>query len=392
MYLTPQGKKQFQVGAVIVGLLAVAIAALLLMPPLEPPVPVSGQVAAALGGRPAYAFSFPETPTAALERPVSVLVSGDSVYVVDSTAGLVRVFDERGQERSAIGSGTLEVPVYIARDAARGLVYVTDRQKRVVFAFTDDGTPAGTISPRAVGATASAEPTSWAPLGIDVAEDGLIYVTDISGRHRVLVLESDGTVVREIGGERAAQSGSGVSVVLEYPNAVDVFEDEVWVSDSNNRRVVVFGLDGQFSRVVPMTGLSRGIDLLNAVDSTRTLVAVVDTLAQDIAVLDSAGGVLGRFGQPGSSAGRLAFPNDIAVSRDGKRMYIADTGNRRIQVWDVVPVSPLDAVTGGAGEADASARIPYIAVALLAIIAAIIVGAVAVSRWRRGVALARIET
>lgn len=391
MYLTPQGKKQFQVGAVIVGLLAVAVAALLFMPPLEPPVPVSGQVAAALGGRPAYAFSFPETPTPALERPVSVLVSGDNVYVVDSTAGLVRVFDERGQERSAIGSGTLEVPVYIARDAVRGLVYVTDRQKRAVFAFTDDGSPAGILAPRAVGATGSTEPTSWAPLGIDVADDGLIYVTDVLQRHRVLVLEFDGTIVREIGGERAAQAGSGVSVVLEYPNAVDVFDDEVWVSDSNNRRVVVFGLDGQFRRVVPMTGLSRGIDSLAAADSTRTLVAVVDTLAQDIAVLDSAGVVLGRFGQPGSSGGRLAFPNDIAVSRDGKRMYIADTGNRRIQAWDIVPAGPLDSVGGGNGAADASARIPYIAVALLAMIAAIAVGVVVASRWRRGVALATME-
>ncbi|MHB1342538.1 MAG: hypothetical protein ACYCX5_12385, partial [Coriobacteriia bacterium] len=41
--------------------------------------------------------------------------------------------------------------------------------------------------------------------------------------------------------------------------------------------------------------------------------------------------VLGRFGQPGRSAGRLAFPNDVAVTADGSRLYVADTGNHRVQ-------------------------------------------------------------
>ena len=352
-------------------LIAIAIASLLMMPAVLEPVPQIGQVAQALGGRPVYEFSFPETPTPALERPVSVLASGNRLYVVDSIAGLVRVYDEKGSERGVIGRGTLEVPVYIARDAARGLIYVSDRQKRALFAFTDDGSPAGSIVPRAAGATGSVQPTSWAPLGVDVADDGLVYVTDVSNRHRVLVLEFDGTIVREIGGSRAALAEGGVSVVLEYPNAVDVTPEEVWVSDSNNRRVVVFGRDGQFRRIVAIDGLARGIDFLPSVDGTATFVAIVDTLAQDISVMDTSGTVLGRFGGPGQSAGRLAFPNDVAVSPDGDRLYVADTGNKRIQVWDIVPNSDSEGLAATIGFADASARIPYIGIALAAFLVAV---------------------
>lgn len=364
-------------------LLGVAIGALVMMPPLEPGVPVTGAVAQALGGRPVYAFSFPETPTAALERPISVAVSGDSVYVVDSEAGVVRVFDVRGNDRSTIGSGTLEVPVYVARDASRGLLYVSDRESRRLLAFADDGTPVGPVWPRAIGATGSTEPTAWAPLGLDVADDGLIYVTDVSARHRVLVLEPDGTIVREVGGARAARYGTGVSVVLDYPNAVHVGAGEIWVSDSNNQRVVVFGTDGQFRRVVPMSGLARGLDFIASAENTATMVAVVDALSQDISVVDATGTVLGTFGQPGSSAGRLAFPNDIAVSSDGTRLFIADTGNRRIQVWDIVADESEIAGLPAIGPADARRRLPFIAVAVLGFALALLTAVVTVSRWRR---------
>ncbi|MHB1342607.1 MAG: hypothetical protein ACYCX5_12735, partial [Coriobacteriia bacterium] len=93
--------------------------------------------------------------------------------------------------------------------------------------------------------------------------------------------------------------------------------------------------------------------------------------------------VLGRFGQPGRSAGRLAFPNDVAVTADGSRLYVADTGNHRVQAWDIVPADALGDLDGEPGRGDASARVPYIAVAALALLAAIILIIVTVARWRR---------
>lgn len=139
--------------------------------------------------------------------------------------------------------------------------------------------------------------------------------------------------------------------------------DEAWVSDSNNRRIVVFGRDGGFRRVLEVDALARGMAFLPASAETSVLVAVADALAQDIAIWDRSGTVLGRFGGPGNSAGRLSFPNDISASADGERLYVADTGNSRVQVWTWVDAEK--GVDGAAGESDASGRVPYIVVAIV---------------------------
>ncbi len=367
----------------MLALVALAVLAITLMPPVTADVPVVGGISESLRVRPQYSFSFPVVGAEPLQRPISLVATTDSVYVVDSEAGHVRVFNNRGEDRAIIGSGTLDVPVYAARDAARGILYVTDRKLTSVFKFDDsNGGLLGTLVPKASressrGAeeTRSAESTAWAPLGIDVADDGTVWVTDVLERHRVLVLEPDGTIVREIGGATAAVETTGVAVVLDYPNGVSVGADEVWVSDSNNQRVVVFGRDGAFRRVLNTDGLARGVDFVpvsgaDESDAT-TLVVVADALAQDIAVWDASGEVLGRFGGPGAAAGQLAFPNDVDSDPAGERLFVADTGNRRIQAWvwtDVEQAGGLGALLGGT---DATGRVPYILVAIVLVLAAV---------------------
>lgn len=364
-----------------IALLVAAGVTLALMPAPTTPVPSVGDIGAALGKRPQYSFAFPAEGATPLERPVSVIAAPGRVYVVDSQAKAVRVFDDRGGERSVIGSGTLGVPVYAARDDKRGVLYVTDREKRTVFAFDDtDGSLIGTITPTPSSEESqSAEATAWAPLGIDVAEDGALWVSDVLARHRVLELAPDGTILRELGGARAAEEATGVAVVLDYPNGVALSAEEVWVSDSNNRRIVVFGRDGGFRRVLDVDALARGMAFLPASAETSSFVVVADALAQDIAVWDLSGGVLGRFGGPGVAAGQLSFPNDIAASADGERLYVADTGNRRIQVWTWVDAEK--GVFGGvAGESDASGRVPYVIAAML--LGLLGVGLIGAALWR----------
>ncbi len=379
-------RRRYILAGVAVALVALAGLSLVLMPPATSAVPVVGTIADALNVRPQYTFSFPASGSKPLQRPISLVAAPDRVYVVDSAAGHVRVFDDRGVDRAVIGSGTLEVPVYAARDAARGILYVTDRKLACVFEFDeDDGSLVGTLAPTpAREGTASAEATAWAPLGIDVAEDGTVWVSDVLDRHRVLVLDPDGTIIREIGGATAAAETTGVAVVLDYPNGVCVGADEVWVSDSNNQRVVVFGRDGAFRRVLDVDGLARGIDFVPVMDITgsddATLVVVADALAQDIAVWDATGEVLGRFGGPGGGAGQLAFPNDVDSDAAGKRLYVADTGNRRIQAWSWEEAgASAGGVSGLVESLDASGRVPYILVALVLVLAAIGVVAAALA-------------
>lgn len=370
-------RRRYVLYGVALTLVALAALALALMPPAQASVPGVGGISDALRVRPQYAFSFPAPGAQPLIRPISVVAGKDRVYVVDSGAGHIRVFDDRGVDRAVIGSGTLDVPVYTARDAARGILYVTDRKLATVFRFDEtDGSLLGPLIPKpATEGTGSAESTAWAPLGIDVADDGTVWVSDVLARHRVLVVEPDGTIVREVGGAQAAGETTGVAVALDYPNGVSVGAEEVWVSDSNNRRVVVFGRDGAFRRVLDVDGLARGIDFVPGeyagANDGATLVVVADALAQDIAVWDASGGVLGRFGGPGPGAGRLAFPNDVDSGADGKRLYVADTGNRRVQAWVWTDATgsrgPLGALIQSL---DATGRVPYVLVAVVLVLVA----------------------
>jgi DNA-binding beta-propeller fold protein YncE len=359
----------YTVGALLFGLLAVGALALAPKPAAE--VPRTDGVKSDVRLR--FISAFPDADAPPLRRPVGVVAVGDRVYVVDSVAGVVRVYDDRGIERGVVGEGTLDVPVYAAVDAERGVLYVTDRAKGALYLFgLDDGALVGTLAP--IAAEGSTIATAWAPLALDVAESGVLVVSDVLARHRVLLLEPDGRIIREVGGAQAAAETSGVAVALDFPNAVRATDDEVWVADSNNKRALVFGRDAGFRRVVPTGGLVRGFDFVPPVEGSAeaTLVAFVDTLGGGIFLMDLSGSSLGRFGGPGSTEGLLAFPNDVSVDAERGRLYVADTGNRRVQVWDVVPASRADGempLLGGVRGQALSRWIALVAAALAGLMA-----------------------
>ena len=53
-------------------------------------------------------------------------------------------------------------------------------------------------------------------------------------------------------------------------------------------------------------------------------------------VFSPEGAFLTTFGSPGSGEGQLSDPKGIALSSSGT-IYVADTGNRRLQEWLAAP-------------------------------------------------------
>ncbi len=113
----------------------------------------------------------------------------------------------------------------------------------------------------------------------------------------------------------------------------------MYVTDSNNGRLLVFAPDGSIVARVGRgagkgnLGLPRGV----AVDAEGR-VYVVDSSGQSVFVYgqykDGAPGLdfLGSFGTAGVANGAFAYPNDIAVDARG-RLYVADSANDRVQLW-----------------------------------------------------------
>ncbi len=287
-------------------------------------LPGVSQVADLFGGPPEYVHSI-----YGVERPLGVAV-GESgkVYVTESGGERkIHVYDSDGVELSSFAppdtGATSRVPVYIAV-SPQGEVYVSDRQARTIYIFSEDGTPLGEVPPPAA-------PEMWHPLGMDFDAAGNLYVTDVSsGNHRVLVLDPAGHLKLEFGSQGSAEGE------FWFPNAVAVDDQgRIYVSDSNNGRVQVFDSSGQFLVQVGRglgkgeLSLPRGI----AIDGDNHLF-VVDTSRQAVQMYDISESIAYRetFGGDQGSDSVFSYPNGLALDGQGG-LYVTDRENDRVQFW-----------------------------------------------------------
>jgi DNA-binding beta-propeller fold protein YncE len=176
------------------------------------------------------------------------------------------------------------------------------------------------------------------PLGVDVSADDLVYVTDTSaGAVRVYTVDGEYRF-------SFSRIADGKKKKLATPVYVEVnSRGEVFVSDRRRRAVYVFSSDGEYLRkVTPADDKeARGWGpLAMAFDENDTL-WVSDVGRNDrhqIVAFDRWGEELTRFGRSAQAEqitdvpGLFYFPNGLAVRDD--RVYVADSNNQRIQVFD----------------------------------------------------------
>lgn len=280
-----------------------------------------------------YSISGPPGPNA-LTRPVGVVVgANDRVYVADTEARVIRVYQTDGDYLftfSEIQDGSETVllnPAHLALDA-KGNVYVSDRRLRAVYVFDPDGVYLRKIT------LESAETDGWAPLGMVLDEEGNLYVTDVGNTslHRVIVFDPQGRETTRFGSTKQAARMTEYPGGFYFPNGLVVTEDgRLFVSDSDNRRVQVFDVEGEFAYFIQTSGIPRGMVL----DSEGRLY-VVDTLSHTVDVYELEGDHITRFGTAGIGPGQFAYPNDVALDRNG-RIFVSDKVNHQVQVWGWPP-------------------------------------------------------
>jgi predicted membrane-bound mannosyltransferase/DNA-binding beta-propeller fold protein YncE len=178
-----------------------------------------------------------------------------------------------------------------------------------------------------------------APRAIAAGLDNDIYVAD-SRNHRILHIGDDGSLLNEWGTFADQQSGNAPAGTFNEPWGVAVGPDgSVYVSDTWNHRVQKFTKDGkpitmwgQYGQPLPDVPESksyfwgpRGI----AVDS-QGHVFVADTGNKRIVVFDSDGNYITEFGTAGLDPGQFDEPVGVAVAEDGT-VFVTDTWNQRIQ-------------------------------------------------------------
>lgn len=177
------------------------------------------------------------------------------------------------------------------------------------------------------------------PLDITVDDaHNRVYVAE-EFANQVSVFDKDGNFIQVING------GTDFTQPFNRPNGVAVASDgTLYVADTWNYRIraismeglnlFAWGQPGQFGAAAttdPKDGFWGPRDV--ALDAAGN-VYVADTGNKRIRVYDSMGNWQRDIGSAGSAPGQLDEPSGLAISSDGK-LYVADTWNHRISVFSL---------------------------------------------------------
>ena len=156
-------------------------------------------------------------------------------------------------------------------------------------------------------------------------------VTDVStGLHRLVIVRNDGALISIIGSQGF---GDGEFV---YPNYAIEHDGRIYVSDSGNKRMQVFTgnheLSGKFS-----TGYeSRSLEMPLGIAAFENRLYVINRQPSALTIFQTGDNLpkpVGWFNAINGNLDKLSSPAGIAVDNQGL-LYIADSGNNRIVIWE----------------------------------------------------------
>lgn len=190
----------------------------------------------------------------------------------------------------------------------------------------------------------TAEPALNAPRGLAVDRNGNLYAVD-TRNGRVVVFDAEGRFLRTFGTPNPSNDPNVVGElgVLREPWGIAVDQDGlIFVADTWHHRVQVFANDGTplrgwgfFEQAIPeVVGSAVGFygprDI--KVDSVGR-VFVADTGNKRVRVYDREGNLLYDIGRRGTEAGALFEPVGLAINERTNELFVASTWNRRVDVF-----------------------------------------------------------
>jgi len=312
----------------------------------------SGGGAVVEGLRPIYVIDGPgEGEKPKFDRPMGVAYGKDGrIYVSDTDNNRVCVFNGRGQFLFEFGEfgvakplpggemswveGRMNFPLGIDVDD-EGNIYVADFRNDQIQVFDREGIFLRRFPDpmQVVGKGASGQDGTGIAVTDVAVWDGKVYALD---SYQVVVFTADGEFYAQFG-----KPGSGPGD-LDRPNGIDVADDgTIYVSDSNHNRVTAFDQTGEVlwtlgepigemaAEVEYVFGLPRGITVMS--DGS---ILVVDAFEHTLSEATAQGDFVRRYGRRGTQPAEFNFPN--AVDDNDDRIVVADKENNRVQVLELL--------------------------------------------------------
>jgi tripartite motif-containing protein 71 len=117
---------------------------------------------------------------------------------------------------------------------------------------------------------------------------------------------------------------------MPHDVGVDYRNGDLYVLDSNNKRVQIFSREGSYKREFP----GRFVEPFGiSVHPKGDFLCVADPGSREVVKFSLEGQELARYGGQGSAAGKFRWSRDCAIDEQG-HIYVADTDNERAQKLD----------------------------------------------------------
>ena len=252
-----------------------------------------------------------------MRRPSAVAADDEVIAVADPGLKLVHLFRTNESRYEAIreaGSDAFESPVGIG--LGPDAIYVTDSAAGKVFVFDRRGTHSNTIS-------GLSRPTGIAVHGVS----GRLFVAD-TAENKIVVFDAAGNKLDEFGARGLAPGE------FNFPTSLALHGDSLLVNDTLNYRIQVFTLDGSpissFGEIGDGSGqfaMSKGLSA-----DREGHIYVADALSNYIQIFDQDGQFLLSFGGMGGRVGQFLLPAGLYIFNN--TIYIADSQNGRVQVFE----------------------------------------------------------
>jgi len=256
----------------------------------------------------------------ALRQPLGLDARNGMLAIADASLGGVYFIDFSGETVKFICNENGEesrIPVDAA--IADQKIFVTYSNSPAIDVFQFTGELLQTITVKSSATRFSG--IAWG--------GSSLFVVD-TPHHTVFQIDEAGQILKKF------QRDGNIVRLLNYPTFVTVDNDQsLLISDTMNFQILTFAIMGDKISSFGTSGVDPG--QFNrpkgvAVDQNGNIY-VVDSSFDNVQVFDPTGRLLTFFGGNGFELSQFRMPTDIAI--DGDKLYISDTLNRRVQVFQI---------------------------------------------------------
>lgn len=254
--------------------------------------------------------------------PSSITILNNEMFVSDKQNHRVQVFDLSGnylRQFGTIGTGNdnFFFPEGIVNDGTD--LFIVDGANHRIKKHQVDGTYISEFGTEGTGNNNFKYPVG---LYVDLT-NSLIFVAD-KQNNRIKAHDLTGAFVFEFG-----TYGSGDSN-LNFPEGVAIFDNNIYVADSGNKKIKIFNIVGIYQSQLAQS-FNYPVGLINIEGS---IIGVIDRVDGSLLFFDNLGQLIVDFGSSGSGLNEFYFPQ--AGYFDNDILYITDSGNHRISIYDAI--------------------------------------------------------